>query len=189
MVQWPFLVLEGTVSRVSGGFHSGSSRGVAWLVAGGGLLSMELGTRFGLLEQLRVLAHLATGPECISPCWLSFQGGLDCLRWINGLKETALQAFYYSERVHQFWSQVRECIARIDPKQLVLLDIGYIMDNIDPPYRVEKRVVFLAILATARMVIWEVWKKGLYNGANFSHPDLILFLGSKLDAIENAWTT
>ena len=48
-----------------------------------------------------------------------------------------------------------EWTARIDPKQLVLLDVGYVVDNVDPLYQDEKRVVFLAILAVARMVIWE----------------------------------
>ena len=45
-------------------------------------------------------------------------------------------------------------------------------------------MVLFAILAVARTVIWETRNKG----ANFSHRDLILFFGSKLDAIENAWT-
>ena len=70
---------------------------------------------------------------------------------------------------------------RIDPKQLVLLVGGYLGDNVDPPYRGEKRVVFLVILAVARMMIWKKRKKGLYNGANFCYLDLILF---KLDAIK-----
>ena len=55
------------------------------------------------------------------------------------------------------------------------LDVGYVIDNVEPSYQSEKRVVFLAILAVARMVIWETRKKGLYDGANFSHRDLILF--------------
>ena len=54
----------------------------------------------------------------------------------------------------------------------------------------EKNVVFLAILAVATMAIWATQKKGLYDGANFSHRELILFLThqqvSKLDVIENA---
>ena len=52
-------------------------------------------------------------------------------------------------------------------------------------------MVFFVILAVARMVIWTTRKKGLYDGANFSHHHLILFLfislESKSDAIENAW--
>ena len=57
----------------------------------------------------------------------------------------------------------------------MLLDIGYVVDNVLPPFQVEKRVVFLEILAVARMVIWQTQNKGLYEGANFSHRDLILF--------------
>ena len=73
----------------------------------------------------------------------------------------------------------------------MLLDVGYVVDNVLPPFQGEKRVVFLAILAVARMVIWTTRKKGLYDDANFSHRDLILYfgisLGSKSDMIENAW--
>ena len=78
----------------------------------------------------------------------------DCLRCGSGLEETALHAFYYCERVCPFWSHVGEWTARISPKQLVLLDVGYVVENVDPPYKGEKRVVFLAILAGARMVNW-----------------------------------
>ena len=53
-----------------------------------------------------------------------------------------------------FWSHVEEWTARTCPKQLVLLDVGYVIDNVVPPYKGEKSVVFLAILAVARMVIW-----------------------------------
>ena len=41
----------------------------------------------------------------------------------------------------------------IEPKQFELLDVGYVVDNIDPPIQGEKRMVFLAILAVARMLI------------------------------------
>ena len=43
-----------------------------------------------------------------------------------------------------------------------------------------KRVVFLAILAVARMVIWITRKKGLYDDANFSHRDLVLYFRHQL---------
>ena len=68
----------------------------------------------------------------------------------------------------------------------MLLDVGYVVENILPQFQGEKRVVFLVILVVARTGIWMTRKKGLYDSANFSHRDLILFLGSKLDAIENA---
>ena len=75
-VQWPFSVSKETVSGVNSGFRFGSSRGAAWLVVGGGSLSMEWGTRFGLLEQLQVFVHLVAFLECVSPCRLGFHSGL-----------------------------------------------------------------------------------------------------------------
>ena len=54
------------------------------------------------------------------------------------------------------------------PKQLVLPDVL-------PPFQGEKRVVFLAILPVARMVIWTTRKKGLYDDASFSRRDLVLY--------------
>ena len=104
----------------------------------------------------------------------------DCARCANGLEETAEHAFYYCERVRPFWDHVGEWTARIEPKQLVLLDVGYVVDNVLPPYQGEKRVVFLAILAVARMVIWMTRNKGLYDDANFSHRDLVLYFRHQL---------
>ena len=102
---------------------------------------------------------------------LNFRAGLadmpDCPRCSSGLEETAEHAFYYCERVRPFWDHVGEWTARIEPKQLVLLDVGYVVDNVLPPFHGEKRVVFLAILAVARMVIWTTRNKGLYDDANF----------------------
>ena len=103
----------------------------------------------------------------------------DCARRASGLEETAEHAFY-CERVRPFWDHVGEWTARIEPKQLVLLDVGYVVDNVLPPYQGEKRVVFLAILAVARMVIWITRKKGLYDDANFSHRDLVLYFRHQL---------
>ena len=72
----------------------------------------------------------------------------------------------------------------------MLLDVGYVVDNVLPPWKGEKREVFLEILAVARIVIFTTRKKGLYYGANFSDCDLIIFLDisleSKSDAIETA---
>ena len=54
----------------------------------------------------------------------------DCARCSSGLEETAEHAFYYCERVRPFWDHVEEWTARIEPKQLVLLDVGYVVDNV-----------------------------------------------------------
>ena len=62
----------------------------------------------------------------------------------------------------------------------MLLDVGYVLDNVDPPLQSEKRMVFLVILTVARMVIWQTRSKGLYEGANFSYRDLILFFRHQL---------
>ena len=104
----------------------------------------------------------------------------DCPRCGSGLEETALLTFYYCERVHPFWSHVEEWTARISPRELVLLVVGYVVDNVDPPFQGEKRVVFLVTLAVARMEIWQTRNKGLYEGANFSYRDLILFFRHQL---------
>ena len=103
----------------------------------------------------------------------------DCPR-CSSAEETALHAFYYCGWVRPFWSHVEEWMARISPKQLVLLYVGYVIDNVVPPYKGAKRVVFLAIMAVARMVIWVTRNKGLYEGANFSHRDLILYFRHQL---------
>ena len=115
---------------------------------------------------------------------LNFRGGLadipDCARCGSGLEETAEHTFYYCEWVRPFWDHVGERTARIESKQLVLLDDGYIVDNVLSPFQGEKRVVFLANLAVARVVIWTTWKKELYDDANFSPCDLILFFRHQL---------
>ena len=115
---------------------------------------------------------------------LNFKAGLadmpDCPRCGSGSEETAEHAFYYCGRVRPFWDHVGEWTARIEPKQLVLFDIGYVVDNVLPPFHGEKRVVFLAILAVTRMVIWTTRNKGLYDDANFSHRDLVLYFRHQL---------
>ena len=56
----------------------------------------------------------------------------DCPRYKSSLKETAEHAFYNCERVRQFWNHVREGTACIEPKQLMLLDVGYLVDKVLP---------------------------------------------------------
>ena len=104
----------------------------------------------------------------------------DCPRWNSGLEETVEHAFYNCERVRLFWNQVGEWTARIEPNQFVLLDVGYVVDNVLPQFQGDKHVEFLAILTVTRMVIGMTQKKGLYDGENFSHRDLILFFRHEL---------
>ena len=70
---------------------------------------------------------------------LNYKAGLadmpDCPRCGNGLEETAEHAFNYCERVRPFWDHIGEWTARIEPKQLVLLDVGYVVDNVLPPFQ------------------------------------------------------
>ena len=157
---------------------------MAWLDGGGDPLSLELGARIELLEQLRVLAHLATCSECVTPSRLELQSGPadmpDCACCGSGLEETAEHAFCYCERVRPFSDYVGEWTARIKPKQLVLLNVGYVVDNVLPPFQGEKRVAFFAILAVARMVIWTSRNKGLYDDVNFSHHDLVSYFRHQL---------
>ena len=77
----------------------------------------------------------------------------DCACCSIGLEETALHAFFYFDRVRPFWCHVGEWTASIDPNQLVLLNVGYAVDNVEPQWKGEKRVVFIEILAVPRMVI------------------------------------
>ena len=91
----------------------------------------------------------------------------------SGLEETGEHAFYYSERIRSFRNHVGEWTARIESKQLMLLDVVYVVDYVLAQFQGEKWVVFLEILAVARMVIWITRKNRLYGGANFSHRDLI----------------
>ena len=77
---------------------------------------------------------------------LNFRASLanmpDCARCCRYLKETAGNAFYYCEQVRPFWDHVKEWTVRIESKQVVLLDVGYVVDNVLPPFQIEKRVVF-----------------------------------------------
>ena len=112
--------------------------------------------------------------------WASLADMSDCPRCSSGLEETVEHAFYYCKRFHSFWDHVGEWTVRIEPKQLVLLDVGYVVDNVLPLFQGEKRMVFIAILAVARMVSWTTRKKGLYDDANFSHRDLVLYFRHQL---------
>ena len=142
-------------------------------------LPQELGARIELLEHIMFPLTWRLARNALPLLSLNFRAVLadmpDCARCGSGLEETAEHTFYYCERVRPFWYHVGEWTARIEPKQLVRLDVGYVVNNVFPPFQGEKRVVFLAILAVARMVIWMTRKKGLYDNTNFSHRDLVLY--------------
>ena len=61
-----FMASERIVSGASSGFRFGPSKRAARLDGGGDPLSLEMGARIELLEQLRVLAHLVTCTECVT---------------------------------------------------------------------------------------------------------------------------
>ena len=73
----------------------------------------------------------------------------DCPRCGSVSEEHAV---YYCKRVSLFWNHVGEWTARIEHKQLGLLNVGYVVDNVLPLFRGEKRVIILAVLAVVRMV-------------------------------------
>ena len=78
----------------------------------------------------------------------------DCPNCSNGLEKNGFARFLLLQVGPFVLESCREWTARINPKQLEHLDIGYIVDNVDPPYKGEKCMVFLMILAVARMAIW-----------------------------------
>ena len=75
------------VSWASGGLRFGSSGEAARLVAGEDSFPMELSARLELLEQLRVLAHIAAHPKCVGPSRLGLQSVPDRLVWLPPLQQ------------------------------------------------------------------------------------------------------
>ena len=178
------MTLERTVSGTSGGLRFGPCQWAARLDRGRGPLRLKLGARFGFLEQFRVLVHLAACTERVALSQLEFSERAWPTCWLYSLRQwlgrNGWARLLLLRASSPFWDHVGEWMARTEPKQLVLLDVGYVGDNDLPPFQGEKRVVFLAILAAARMVIWMMRKKGLYDDAKFSRRDLILFFRHQL---------
>ena len=147
-------------------------------------LPLELGARIELLEPLQVFAHLVTCTEHVASSRLELQSGPGRHVWLCSLwqwfRRNSWACLLLLRVSPPVLGSRREWTARIEPKQLVMLDIGYVVDNVLTPFLGEKRVVFLAILAVARMVIWTTRKKGLYDDANFSHRDLVLYFRNQL---------
>ena len=103
-----------------------------------------------------------------------------CTRCDSGLDETAKHAFFYCSKVHPLWKYVNEVTSRIAPDMLIPLDVSYVVDNVSPPFSGEKRKVFFAELAVARMVIWTTRLRGLYGKQSFSCHDLIVYFRHQL---------
>ena len=175
------MASEGAVSGISGGFRFWSSQRAARLDGGGDPLSLEWGARI----ELRVLAHLATCSECVIPSWLELQSGPGRHAWLPSL---------WQWLGRNGWARL--LLLRASPPVLGS------RRGVDGSHRTqtaraarrwlrrrqrsssvswwEECVVFLAILAVARMVIWTTRNKGLYDDANFSHRDLVLYFRHQL---------
>ena len=151
------------------------------MVDGGGSLALELGAWFGLLEQFRILAHLAPRTERAAPFQPELQSvpgryaRLSSLRqWLRRNSWTRLLLLRVSSsvlgsyrrggglnrtqaaRAARRWLRRGQCFPSASKWEYPVV-FG------DPSCRSD------------RMVIWTTRKKGLYDGANLSHRDLILF--------------
>ena len=160
-----------------------------------GAASDPLQKRLGLSDgELRSLWSWAPGADYLnnsefSLTWRLVRNGLplmdsaykvgyadmfDCPRCNSGIEETAEHAFFYCEKVRPLWGYVNEVTARIDCKKpRIPLDVAYVCDNVSPPWIGQKRMVFLTLLAVARMVIWTTRLNEIHKGHIFSHQNLI----------------
>ena len=73
--------------------------------------------------------------ECNAPCQLDFQSGLGRHAQLPMLQQWLGKNDFAHLLLPASLPIVRECI---DPRQLLLLDVGYIKDTVDPPYQGEK---------------------------------------------------
>ena len=146
---------------------------------------MELDARFGLLEQLRVLAHRAACTERVAPCRQGIQSRFDRHTLLPPLRQWPGRNDFSRLLLLRAGSPVLESRRGVyGPHRSQTaraarrwLGRGQCWPSV---YRGEMHVVFLPILAVARIVIWTTRKKGLYDGANFSHRYLILFFRHRL---------
>ena len=114
----------------------GTARGATRLVAGWDSLPIELGARFGLLEQPWVLAYLAARSERVTIRWLGFQGGLSRYAPLCSLQQWSGTNGFARLLILRTSPPVLEARQTVDGQhwsQTVLLDVGYIVDNVDPP--------------------------------------------------------
>lgn len=78
----------------------------------------------------------------------------DCHPCDLSLEEKASHAFYHCPRMDPFWEYDGQLKDRITPEKLMLIDLAYVCDTVSSRYCEMKRVVILALIAVARMVIW-----------------------------------
>ena len=94
-------------------------------------------------------------------------------------------------RVRPFWDHVGEWTARIKPKQLVLLHVGYFVHNVLPPFQDEKHVVFSRDPSCCQNGDLDDAKEGIVWRCKILiviwYYSFGISLGSRSDVIENAW--
>ena len=144
---------------------------------------MELGARFGLLERLRGYRSPGglDGTHCPLPTRPSKRVWQTCPIAPAAAVARKTRLCTSSTTVSGFnrfgatWGSGRPASIPNSSCCLTLVTSWTILT-----LRGEKRVVFLVILVVARMVIWTMRKKGLYDSANFSHRDLVLLFRRQL---------
>ena len=140
--QWPFTASKGTVLGFSGGCHFETTLETIRFVVGEDLLPVELGARvklskFSFIYQLFRNA-LPLANEAFKACIAEMP---DCVHWFSRDNWARLQLLRAGPPILDYVCSHRS--------QIVLLDVGYIFDNVDLPWRGEKRGLFLVILAVA----------------------------------------
>ena len=143
-----------------------------WAPASGFLTNYEFSVTWSLIRGvIRLNDWLAEREIVNSPA---------CARCNMGWVETAEHAFFHCSKVRSLWRVVNGITARIDAEQLIQLDICYVIFDFDPPLKGEKRMVFRAILAIARMVIWTTRQEQFCWGASLSNEALVRFFKHQL---------
>lgn len=89
------------------------------------------------------------------------------------LEEVSEHIFFNCLLVRLFWDHVRELMACIGFEHLVFIDLVYICDSVSRPWSRVKQLVFLMLLAMARMVLLVVQMRGVLRDECYSHQHLI----------------
>lgn len=170
---------------LSGGYHKGFANGAATYVRTGDPLAVELGAGSKLFKQLKILNHLATCPGCTDDK-LARDGGREdelpfYLHCNNNEGKITDHAFFLCSQLWSFWAYVGEVIACIKSKWSVLLDFAYIVNNMNPLFTWKKQMVFLAILAVARLVIWTTRLDVIHRVGSVSDWDLVAYFKLMLE--------